>query len=288
MRSNVGAVRSVNEDRLAYVAPPDSDPASAQGAILVVADGMGGHAAGEVASELAVETICRVYYELSGPVPDVLGWALLDANRAIRMWAENHPECKGMGTTCTALAVCNGEIWLAHVGDSRAYLLRGGHLTQLSQDQTLVAQMVRKGELTPEEAEHSPIRNVILQALGSKEDVAPAVWSEPLPLSAGDILVLCTDGLFGVVDDATIAEHAGRLPPDQACEALINAALAAGAPDNVSVGVFRMVLGVDRQGGEQPKGGEQPNDAASTTRRIKLSAPTRDIEAAQHGTRAGG
>jgi PPM family protein phosphatase len=282
MRSDVGAVRSVNEDRLAYVAPPDGDPASARGSIMVIADGMGGHAAGEVASELAVETICRVYYELSGSMPDALNSAFLAANRAILMWAKDHPECKGMGSTCTALAVCNGESWLAHVGDSRAYLLRDGNLTQLSQDQTLVAQMVREGDLTPEEAEHSPIKNVILQALGSKEDVEPAVWSNSLPLSAGDVLVLCTDGLSGVVDAATIAENAGRLPPDRACEALINAALTAGAPDNVSVGVFRMISGVDRQDGEQPIG------AASTTRRIKPSVQARNIGVAQHGNEAGG
>jgi PPM family protein phosphatase len=283
MRSDVGAVRSVNEDRLAYVTPRDDDPASARGSIMVVADGMGGHAAGEVASELAVETICRVYYELSGPMPDALVSALLAANRAIKMWAESHPECKGMGSTCTALAVLNGETWLAHVGDSRAYLLRDGHLTQLSQDQTLVAQMVRDGELTPEEAEHSPVRNVILQALGSKEDVVPAVWSDPLPLAAGDVLVLCTDGLSGVVDASIIADHAGRLPPDQACDALINAALAAGAPDNVSVGVFRMVAaGRDREDTEEPTG------VAATTRQIKLSEQTRNISLAQHRTRAGG
>lgn len=277
MRSDIGAVRSVNEDRLAYISPPDDDPASARGSILVVCDGMGGHAAGEMASELAVETICRVYYELSGPMPDALVSAFVAANRAILMWADSHPECKGMGSTCTALAVCNGEAWLAHVGDSRAYLLRDGQLTQLSQDQTLVAQMVREGELTPEEAERSPIRNVILQALGSKADVMPAVWSKAMQLSPGDVLVLCTDGLSGVVDAAVIAEYVGRLPPDQACDALIKAALTAGAPDNVSVGVFQMVSGAQRQDIE-------PASSGSATRRVKLSALTRSIDRAADGT----
>src|SRR5579863_5475231 len=101
MRSDIGAVRSVNEDRLAYISPPADDPASARGSILVVCDGMGGHAAGEMASELAVETICRVYYELSGPMPDALVSAFVAANRAILMWADSHPECRGMGSTCT-------------------------------------------------------------------------------------------------------------------------------------------------------------------------------------------
>lgn len=241
MRSDSGAVRPHNEDCVAYVTPFPSDSASGRGSLMLVADGMGGHAAGEVASEIAVETVRRVYYELSGTVPQVLASAFLAANRAILNWAENNPQCRGMGTTCTAVAVRNGEAWLAHVGDSRAYLLRNGMMKQLSDDQTLVAQMVREGKLTPEQAHNSPVSNVILQALGSSADVIPVVWSEPLRLAADDVVVLCTDGLSGVVPDATIAQHAGSLPPDEACEALIKAAHAAGAPDNVSVGVFRVL-----------------------------------------------
>ena len=207
MRTDTGAVRPHNEDYVAYIAPQNADPAAARGSLMLVADGMGGHAAGEVASALAVETVRRVYYEHSGPVSQVLASAFLAANRAILSWAENNPECKGMGTTCTAVAVRNGDAWLAHVGDSRAYLLRDGVMTQLSDDQTLVAQMVREGQLTPEQAQNSPISNVILQALGANADIAHVVWSDPLRLAAGDILVLCTDGLSGIVPDATIAEH---------------------------------------------------------------------------------
>ncbi len=265
MRTDTGAVRPHNEDYVAYIAPQNADPAAARGSLMLVADGMGGHAAGEVASALAVETVRRVYYEHSGPVSQVLASAFLAANRAILSWAENNPECKGMGTTCTAVAVRNGDAWLAHVGDSRAYLLRDGVMTQLSDDQTLVAQMVREGQLTPEQAQNSPISNVILQALGANADIAHVVWSDPLRLAAGDILVLCTDGLSGIVPDATIAEHVERLPPDEACEALIEAAIAAGAPDNVSVGVFRMVAETGR------RGGEQPSSSTGTTRRVGLA-----------------
>jgi PPM family protein phosphatase len=264
MRTDTGMVRSLNEDSVAFVAPATGDPAASRGTLMLVADGMGGHAAGEVASALAVETVRRVFYELGGEVPQVLAAAFLAAHRAILSWAESNPECKGMGTTCTALAVREGQAWLAHIGDSRAYLLRAGVLTQLSDDQTLVAHMVREGKLTPEQAQNSPINNVILEALGAKEAIAPIVWADPLALSDGDILVLCSDGLSGVVPDATIADHIARLPPDQACGALIEAAKAAGAPDNVSVGVFRMTTDAE------PQQRDQAEPQSGATRRLKV------------------
>jgi serine/threonine protein phosphatase PrpC len=264
MRTDNGAVRPHNEDRVSFVTPQPGDPMDARGSLMLVADGMGGHAAGEVASEIAVETIRRVYYELTGPMPHVLGSAFLAAHRAISDWAKSNPECKGMGTTCTAVAIRDGDAWLAHVGDSRAYLLREGGMTQLSEDQTLVAQMVREGQLSPEEARNSPVSNVILQALGPNAEVVPVVWSEPLKLAADDVVVLCTDGLSGVVPDKMIAQHAGSLPPDEACEALISAAHAAGAPDNVSVGVFKLMATTDLQAAE-----ESPS-LTGTTRRVKF------------------
>jgi PPM family protein phosphatase len=264
MRTDTGVVRSLNEDSVAFVAPPAGDPAASRGSLMLVADGMGGHAAGEVASALAVETVRRVYYELGGATPEVLAAAFVAAHRAILSWAESNPDCKGMGTTCTALAVRDGQAWLAHIGDSRAYLLRAGVMTQLSDDQTLVAQMVRDGKLTPEQAQNSPINNVILEALGAKEAISPIVWADPLPLAGGDILVLCSDGLSGVVADATIVEHIARFPPAEACDALIETAKAAGAPDNVSVGVFQMVA----DNGSQHY--EQPEPSSGTTRRLKV------------------
>ncbi len=263
MRTDNGAVRPHNEDRVSFVTPQPGDPMAARGSLMLVADGMGGHAAGEVASEIAVETVRRVYYELTGPMPHVLGSAFLAAHRAISDWAKSNPECKGMGTTCTAVAIRDGEAWLAHVGDSRAYLLREGGMTQLSEDQTLVAQMVREGQLSLEEARNSPVSNVILQALGPNAEVIPVVWSEPLKLAADDVVVLCTDGLTGVVPDKMIAQYAGGLPADEACEALIKAAHAAGAPDNVSVGVFRLVATAD------VSAAGEPSNLAGTTRRVK-------------------
>ena len=241
MRTHVGRIRTVNEDFVCYVTPPEGDPAAARGSLALVADGMGGHAHGEVASTLAGEVIRRVYYELEGAVADVLAAAFTAAHRAILEWSEQNPECAGMGTTCTALALRDDQAWLAHIGDSRAYLLRQAVLTQLSDDQTLVAQMLRDGVLTAEEAANSPVKNVILQALGDPADIVPVIGSEALALVDGDVLILCTDGLSGMVDDAVIADIAARLPPHDACDALIEAALTAGGDDNISVGVFRIV-----------------------------------------------
>jgi serine/threonine protein phosphatase PrpC len=238
MLTDVGRVRSSNEDSVAFVIPSSNEPAASRGCLLLVADGMGGHAAGEVASALAVETVRRVYYSLQEPVPESLLIAFETANRAILEHANNHPDCTGMGTTCTALAIHDGQVWLGHVGDSRAYLLRGGKLTQLSDDQTLHAQMIREGLMTEDESKTSEGGNVVLQALGTGADVVPAVWEKGVPLLEGDTLVLCSDGLWNVVDDAAIAEIAARAAPQEACQKLVDAALEAGGYDNVSVGIF--------------------------------------------------
>jgi serine/threonine protein phosphatase PrpC len=238
MLTDVGRVRSSNEDSVAFVIPSSNDPAASRGCLLLVADGMGGHAAGEVASSLAVEAVRRVYYSLQEPVPASLMIAFETANRAILEHGKNHPDCRGMGTTCTALAIHDGQVWLGHVGDSRAYLLRGGKLTQLSDDQTLHAQMIREGLMTEDESKTSEGGNVVLQALGTGADVVPAVWEKGVPLLEGDTLVLCSDGLWNVVDDAAIAEIAARAAPQEACQNLVDAALEAGGYDNVAVGIF--------------------------------------------------
>ena len=259
MRTDPGLVRELNEDAVAWITPQDKNVVANQGSLALVADGMGGHAAGEVASALAAEIIRRVYYDLKGPPPKVLAMAFAEANRAIIDYAAEYPECKGMGTTCTALAFRDGKAWLAHVGDSRAYLLRKGRLMQLSEDQTLVAKMLREGTITKEEASHSPVQNVILQALGAVTEIKPMITSTGIPLQSGDVLILCSDGLFNMVPDANIAEIAGRLPPQEACDALIEAALAQGGHDNASLGVFCIGAQTEAKTGTEP-----------TTRQIKL------------------
>jgi protein phosphatase len=259
MRTDPGLVRTLNEDSVVWVTPPEHEESRGRGSLALVADGMGGHAAGEVASALAADVIRRLYYDIDGPVPQVLANAFTTANRAILEYAAEHPECKGMGTTCTVLVFQDGKAWLAHIGDSRAYLLREGTLTQLSQDQTLVAKLVKEGTLSQEEADHSPMHNVILQALGTSPNFKPVIGARGLPLQIGDVFILCSDGVCGLVPDAKIAEIAARLPPQEACHALIEAALAAGGHDNASLGVFSVAAPT-----------EPETASKSTTRRIKI------------------
>jgi protein phosphatase len=262
MRTDPGLVRTLNEDSVAWVTPPEHDVASGRGSLALVADGMGGHAAGEVASALAADVVRRLYYDLDGPIPKVLSGAFTAANQAILEYAAEHPECKGMGTTCTVLAFQDGKAWLAHIGDSRAYLLRDAELIQLSQDQTLVAKLVQDGTLTQEEADHSPMHNVILQALGTSPNFKPIIGVKGLPLQFGDIFILCSDGVSNLVPEAKLAELAARQPPQEACQAIIEAALAAGGHDNASLGVFSVTAQIEQETGPE-----------STTRRIKIPTP---------------
>jgi PPM family protein phosphatase len=284
MLSDVGCVRPHNEDAVAFMVPAQDATRAQQDSLLLVADGMGGHAAGEVASTLAAEVIRRVYFERGGSPPEALAAAFEAANKAIHGYAERHPECAGMGTTCTALAIRGTRAWLAHVGDTRAYLMRGGTPTQLSHDQTLVAKLVREGILTAEEASRSEHSNVILQALGTTSAIDPEIWSEGMAISPGDILVLSSDGLHGLVDDATIADVAGRLSPMEACRALIQRALEAGGHDNASIGVFRALEAGGADGSDEhptrrlrvPQHllAESGNDGgAAPTRQIRTSHP---------------
>jgi len=275
MRTDPGLARELNEDTVAWVTPQDKAIADSRGSLALVADGMGGHAAGEVASALAADVIRRLYYDLEGSVPTVLAAAFTAANRAILEYAAEHPQCKGMGTTCTVLAFRDRQAWLAHIGDSRAYLLRAGEFIQLSEDQTLVAKLVNAGTLTQEEADHSPMHNVILQALGTSQQMRPIIGARGLPLEFGDVLVLCSDGVSGLVPDAKIADIAGRLSPQDACDALIEAALAAGGHDNASLGIFSVAEAAE------PKSAAEP-----TTRRMKIpveAAPKPDAAPNQVG-----
>jgi PPM family protein phosphatase len=260
MLTDVGRIRKSNEDSVAFVIPSKNDPAASRGCLFLVADGMGGHAAGEVASALAVEVVRQVYFSLEGPVAESLMSAFESANRAIFEHSQGNPECRGMGTTCTALAIQDGQLWLGHVGDSRAYLLRNGHLTQLTDDQTLHAQMIREGLMTEEESRTAEGGNVILQALGSGFDVVPAVWEKGIDLIEGDILVLCSDGLWNMVDDAAIAKIAARSAPQAACRHLVDAALVAGGYDNVSVGIFALRAAAGRAA--EPQGATRPIEIA--------------------------
>src|SRR5512147_1369524 len=181
MLSEAGQTHATNEDHVTYVIPNSHDPRAGKGELALIADGMGGHAAGEVASGIAVDVIAKTYYETGGSADEALRTAFREANAAIFAAAGERAELEGMGTTCTAVAIRDGRAWLAHVGDSRCYLLRGRELRQLTEDHSLVNHLVRAGVITSEEAHARADRNVILRALGTRPEVEVAVWSEGLP-----------------------------------------------------------------------------------------------------------
>ena len=220
-RTDVGCVRDHNEDSL-IVAPP----------LFVVADGMGGHAAGEVASEIAVNVIGERAPE--HPDSDELGRAVQAANHAIIKAAHEGRGREGMGTTCTAAMLEGERLVIAQVGDSRAYLLHKGRLQQITRDHSLVADLVEAGQITPEEARVHPQRSVITRALGSDPRTTADLYE--INVEAGDRLLLCSDGLSGMVLDRDIEAILNRVADPQLCASqLVNEAIAAGGHDNVTV-----------------------------------------------------
>lgn len=222
-RSHVGLVRSGNEDS-----------GYAGRSLFALADGMGGHAAGEVASRTVVAALLDLDGTDLGPDPRrTLRSAVLEANERLRLAVAARPDLDGMGTTLTALAWDGHRLGLVHVGDSRAYRLREGRLTPMTKDQSLVQALIDEGRITEREARNHPQRSVILQALDGRPDIDPQVaMLEPV---AGDRYLICSDGLSDVVEDADIAVGLGHTDPVAAIDVLIGLALEAGAPDNVTV-----------------------------------------------------
>ena len=220
-RTDIGCLRDHNEDSL-VVTPP----------LFAVADGMGGHAAGEVASEIAV----RVLSELAPEHPDgeALGRAIEEANRAVIQAAHEGRGRQGMGTTMTAAMLEGERLVIAQVGDSRAYLLHQGKLQQLTRDHSLMADMIEAGQLTPEEARTHPQRSVITRALGSDAHLHPDIYE--INVETGDRLLICSDGLSGMIFDDQIENTLRRVQDPQRCASqLVNEAIAAGGHDNVTV-----------------------------------------------------
>jgi PPM family protein phosphatase len=230
-RSDVGRVRQGKPNEDAYLM---DDP------IFAIADGMGGHIAGDVASSTAVEVIAKEAQSADPSDPSSLETIVRKANSAIYGKAQSDPSLRGMGTTCTLLMVQDSIAHLAHVGDSRAYLLRAGELSQLTEDHTLVWRMVKEGRISAGEADHHPQRNIILRALGIDSDVQVDVLS--FELVAGDRLLLCSDGLSSMVDAESIrAALAESDDPQRAADRLVELANNAGGEDNITVVVVDVV-----------------------------------------------
>jgi protein phosphatase len=231
----------------------------------VVADGMGGHRGGQVASRVALETLEALSSEGTGTLPD----QIRSANRAVWDRSVRDERLSGMGTTLTAALVDGASALIAHVGDSRAYLLREGELRQLTTDHTLVARMVESGEITEAEADVHPHKNVLTRALGTDEEVE--VDEDTIALLDGDRLLLCSDGLTGMVTEdqiQAILENSER--PQQAADRLVKAANRAGGIDNISV----VVLAAAGEGDEAPapSGRRIAAPSPSTVRRWGLRA----------------
>jgi PPM family protein phosphatase len=219
--TDTGNVRTSNQDQLL-----------AEGDLVAVADGMGGHRAGEVASRLAVDVL-RDTFDVD-PTADGLVAAVLAANRAVWERGEAEPELRGMGTTIAAVALVAGKaLAVVNVGDSRAYLLQDGRLQQLTADHSLVADLLRAGAISEDEARDHPRRNVLTQVLGMGPEVEPHVaLAEP---ARGDRLLLCSDGLFNELDDDRIAAILASVPdPTDAAARLVDEANAAGGADNIT------------------------------------------------------
>ena len=251
-RTDVGRTREHNEDAF-VVADLTTDNATLQpsvrqhvlgerGTMFMVADGMGGAAAGEIASAMATEVVLgemrKRWLSSSEVSPDAFAAAIKgsteSANSRIHQFALEHPEHRGMGTTATIGAILGDAVYLAQVGDSRAYLIRDGVARQITKDQSLIQKLVEAGELTPEEAEQSERRNIILQALGPEANIKVDLTVQQV--RKGDTLVLCSDGLSGQVRTEQIGESVVQYPDlVQLCKALIDLANANGGPDNITV-----------------------------------------------------
>jgi protein phosphatase len=268
-QTDVGRVRQGNEDNFLVLdltterswtgsegdAPPDGlsrFDCGPRGVVLAVSDGMGGALAGDVASRMAVETVREMLVEddttrqadgrpVGGepPLIDAVRNATTYANFAIHRRSLEDARCSGMGATLTAAAVAGGHVDLVQIGDSRAYVIRGGEIRLATKDQSLVQQLVDVGQITEEDAETHMFRNVILQALGAQSDLTPVV--SRVPLRRGDLLLLCSDGLSGKLRGEEIREIVGSAGADlaAACDALVREANARGGEDNITVVLAR-------------------------------------------------
>ena len=278
--SDVGLVRTNNEDSfliatqssdLANGNPAELNGIAENGTVFIVADGMGGAQAGEVASRMAVDAVARNLFHAvttdklvdQQTLRSFLTTTVQDANNLIFNEGQKNTELNGMGTTLTAAIIYGTTIFFAQLGDSRAYLARKGVISQMTKDQSLVAQMVDAGSLTPEEAKSHPKRNVILQALGVQNQVEVAISNTEL--KRGDQIVLCSDGLSGKVDNEEIKEFLERFEPKAACQGLVRMARERGGEDNITVIVARF----NGDGLPEPQSNQigDDNNHSQTTRR---------------------
>lgn len=243
-QTDVGCKRRINEDNLLTVLPEDPHILKEKGALFVVADGMGGHKHGDRASQLAVTTVREAYYQAES-VNNATSLSQAIQQAHLRIYNENMTQSKisggkdHMGTTCIAAVLQEKMLTVANVGDSRAYIIHQGQIRQVSQDHSLVAQMVRAGIITAKQASSHAQRNVIYRSLGSTQtEVEVDVFEEAV--AEGDALILCTDGLCGLVNDDEMLHIVEKYQPEEGVRQLVARARAAGGPDNITAVVVRV------------------------------------------------
>jgi protein phosphatase len=268
-RTDVGIRRSHNQDSYVLMPATDLEHWQQRGHVFLVADGMGAHAVGELASKMAVDNIPHIYskHAREGTEP-ALRKSFVETNCTINTRGRQNREFQGMGTTATALVLRPDGAWMSHVGDSRVYRIRRGMIEQLTFDHSLIWELARRQGKRPEEMQGIP-PNVIVRSLGPEPLVQVDVEG-PHPIEPGDTFLLCSDGLSGQVTDAQIGAIASVLPPEEACEFLIHLANLQGGPDNITVIIARV--------------GRAPSEGAGSTANLKPKLPLLSRAVALAGT----
>ena len=238
--SHVGSVRSENQDSFGKFPDGNVDLNYPGGQLFVIADGMGGQNAGREASTIAVRELGATYYAGTDPsVIDNLRRAFSAANEAIYRKSATGPEYRGMGTTCVALVLSDGHAFVGNIGDSRVYKINQRGITQLTHDHSKVAEMVRRGIITHEEARTHPERSHLYRAMGPRPS-AEVDFFEGMPLTSSRYYLMCTDGLFNHVEDEEMRQIVLEHAPERACRRLIELANERGGSDNITVQVIRV------------------------------------------------
>jgi protein phosphatase len=238
-KTDLGRVRENNEDKLEYFVSDDPRVLASRGHVYVVCDGMGGHEAGQIASELTCKTFIDVYLNHPSADPTVaMAAAVHAANRFVLDNARTFPKRRGMGTTLTALILLQDQAYSVNVGDSRIYRLRNGEMLRMTMDHTVIEEYVRAGLLTPEQAEVHPHKHVLTRAIGGDQEVRPDI--EAFDLKAGDTFLLCSDGVINHVGDDQLGELLRTKAPADAAWSIVGQALLGGGSDNTTVLIVRV------------------------------------------------
>jgi len=261
VQTDAGCVREANEDSGRHVLPNDPETQFKKGILTIVADGMGGHASGEIASQMAVDLISEIYYaDKTKSAPDALKNAIEQANKQIYETSLTDEKMFGMGTTVIALVLLNDKAFSAHVGDSRLYRLRGQNMEMMTLDHSQVMEMVKYGIISMEEARNHDDKNVILRAVGTQPAVE-AELSESFTVEANDQFLLCSDGLCDMLEDEAIRGiWAAAKDVHAAGEQLIEQAKENGGHDNITVGIVRV----------SPQGDAEASRNVRITREIEI------------------